>query len=309
MQVALVGRTEVLVEAGNALLERGHRISLVATRKEEGYYRATQEDFRHLAARAGAAFLGDADLGLAGASQLLRDLGCEVALSVHWPTRVSTGVLAIPRHGFLNLHFSDLPRYRGNAGPSWSILTGDAHQGITLHRMVAELDAGPVLSSARMPLDPDTSVSDLFDWWRAIAPRMLVDAVDALARGSATFSPQSADPGAIVRSYPLRVTDAHIDWKQPVEAVHRLVRAFTRPFPGAFTSLEGQRRVTVWRSARTGPGSFLAVPGQVLVASAGEPVIACADGGLELVELELEGCADPAEAKRAILRSRRHRLI
>ncbi|TAN62905.1 MAG: methionyl-tRNA formyltransferase [Magnetospirillum sp.] len=310
MRIALIGRTEVLVAAGELLLQRGHTLVLVATRKEESYYRAGQEEFRRLAERGGARFFADAKVNSGELPAALAEAECDVALSVNWPATVKAEILTLPRHGFLNVHFSDLPRYRGNAGPSWCILAGDSHAGMTLHRMEPTLDTGPSLLQDRLPLGPDTDIGDLFDWWRARAPVMLADGADLLAQGRAVFTPQPTAPEAGLRSYPRRPSDARIDWTQPAETVHRLIRASTHPFPGAFTTLEGERRVVVWRAFQARhSGPFLAMPGQVLYGEDGDPVIACGNGCLRLADVSLEGTEDGVAAKRDILRSLRHRLV
>lgn len=305
MRIALVGRTEVLLAAGELLLDRGYRLAAVITRPAESYYRATAEDFARLAEKAGAPFVAEGRLNGGEHARLLAE--SDVVLSVNWPARIRAEVLGIPRHGFLNVHFSDLPRFRGNAGPSWAILAGDDHQGITVHRMVEELDMGPVLLRDRMALTDDMDVGDLFDWWRRRSPEMLAEAVALLEGGKAQFVEQPLAPEAGLRSYPRRGSDALIDWTRPAGQVHRLIRASSRPFPGAFSTLEGERRLVIWRAVQFDhPGPFLAVPGQVLFGEEGDPVIACGEGCLRLTNVAIEGVEDP---KRLILASLRNRLI
>jgi methionyl-tRNA formyltransferase len=175
--------------------------------------------------------------------------------------------------------------------------------------MVDALDAGPVALRDHFPVGPDTDVEEVYAWLRTRIPELLVELVDTASRGELKLEAQPADLGLALRCYPRRPEDSRIDWRASATEVHRLVRASTRPMQGAFAFLEGERRVTVWRSAPVAPGEpFLAVPGQVCRADGGDPVVACGEGMLRLVEVAVEGCPDSATAKKTILSSLRNRL-
>jgi methionyl-tRNA formyltransferase len=130
------------------------------------------------------------------------------------------------------------------------------------------------------------------------------------SEGSLVLAPQHRDPAQGLRCYPRRPEDARIDWTRPAADILRLVRASGRPFSGAFTSLEGKQRLTIWR-ARLEPviEPFVAVPGQITYAAEDDPVIAGLDGYLRLVDVTLDGLATVSEAKSAVLSSLRNRLI
>ena len=213
------------------------------------------------------------------------------------------------RHGVLNAHAGDLPRYRGNACPNWAILAGEPYCGLCIHQMVPELDAGPVVLRDRLPLSDNTYIGDVYSWLADRIPAMLAEAVDQLADGLVDAVPQPLDPALSMRCYPRKAEDSLIDWNWSSDAVLRMIRASSKPFAGAFTYLEGREKVIVWRAAQeVHSGDFLAVPGQVCFNLEGDPVIACGSGMLRLTEIEAPGAPNNVSAKKLVTRSNRNRL-
>jgi UDP-4-amino-4-deoxy-L-arabinose formyltransferase/UDP-glucuronic acid dehydrogenase (UDP-4-keto-hexauronic acid decarboxylating) len=211
--------------------------------------------------------------------------------------------------GVLNAHAGDLPRFRGNACPNWAILTGEPHVGLCVHRMVPELDAGPVFLRDRLALDDDTYIGDVYAWLERRIPEMLAAAIDGLSDNTLAPVPQPDDPALVLRAYPRRPEDSRIEWAWPRRRVLAMVRASSRPFSGAFAYLEGERKLIIWRAAQiTSPGEILAAPGQVCDRLEGDPAIACGDGLIRLIDISLEGAADVQEAKRLVTASLRNRL-
>lgn len=310
MRIALIGRTRMLLEAGRKLAAADHAVVIVWTSEAEPSYDVGVEDFERLAKDCGADFVCGLGIGTAQAAARLAASGAEIGVAVNWKTVIPRRTLDALPHGVLNAHAGDLPRYRGNACPNWAILMGEERVGVTIHRMSEDLDAGDVLLKRFIPLAEDTHIGDVHAQLDALVPDMFVEAVDGLAAGRLDFVPQSDDPAAILRCFPRRPEDGRIDWAEPADRVLRLVRASSRPFAGAFTTLEGERRVTVWRAERAAfRGAFLAVPGQVCLRIGNDPVVACADGMIRLTEIAVEGVNDPEAAKAALHRSLRNRLV
>lgn len=306
MRIAVLGRSEVLIEATKAVMAAGHEIGLVGTCRTESYYSAGEKDFEALARSAGASYFCDPAINAPHIVSKLKELGAELAISWNWMTKVREEAIRAFRHGVINAHAGDLPRYRGNACPNWAILRGESEIGLCVHEMIPDqLDAGDVLLREKMPISGETYIADVYDWIRLRVPAMFVQAVNAIAAGSAKREPQSGDPASWLRCYPRRPEDSRIDWKGAAGDIHRLVRASSRPLAGAFTALDG-RRVTIWRAAiAEHAGPFAAMPGQVLYGADGDPVIACGNGVLRLTDVEVEG---EAGGKARILKSLRQRL-
>lgn len=147
-------------------------------------------------------------------------------------------MLTMVPHGFINLHFSLLPRWRGAAPVQAAIAAGDTATGATTFRIDAGLDTGEVLGTITEPILPkDTSV-DLLERLATSGAQLLVRTMDGLARGELSPVPQQGEPSYAAK---LLVSDAQIQWQQPAETIDRLIRAVT-PSPGAWTWL-GQSRV------------------------------------------------------------------
>ena len=190
--------------------------------------------------------------------------------------------LALPRLGCLNIHGSLLPRWRGAAPIHRALEAGDTQTGITIMQMDAGLDTGDMLLSEAVAIHPDDTTATLHDRLAALGARLIVQAL-ALAQAGALQAQKQPVTGATYASK-IDKAEAPIDWQQPAAALERRIRAFD-PFPGCSTVLAGLG-VKVWRAqAVAGNGT----PGRVLVADAGQLVVACGQGALELLELQLAG--------------------
>jgi methionyl-tRNA formyltransferase len=310
MKVAVLGRTGMLIAAADSVAARGHSIVVVATATAEQFYDAGVDDYEKLAKRHGAKFLGSVSLRQKAGIKLLKSVSADIAISINWPSVLGQDVLAIFEHGVLNAHAGDLPRYRGNACPNWAILNGEERVGLCIHQMAPdELDAGPIFVNDYLPLADDTYIADVYAWMGASVPSLFAKAVDGIADGTLRPVAQPLDPALSLRCYPRRPDDARLVWTKSVDDVLRLIRASSHPFDGAFAFLEADKKVTVWRAARESHrGQFSAVPGQVCSRAENDPVVACGDGVIRLVDVSIDGCAGSDEAKSLIHRSLRNRL-
>ena len=151
---------------------------------------------------------------------------------------IPTSALEIPKHGWINLHFSLLPAWRGAAPVQHAVLHGDEVTGAAVFQIEEGLDTGPVFGTLTEPIRPTDTAGDLLNRLAAAGAELLVASVDAIADGVATPVPQ---PGEGV-SYAPKVTveDAHVNWTAPAFAVDRRIRACT-PAPGAWTTFRGDR--------------------------------------------------------------------
>jgi methionyl-tRNA formyltransferase len=310
MRVAVIGRTDMLLGAAQEIVNRGHVVPLVWTARSAEYSKTTEEDFRAFALKNNAVFLCSSRISSEDDLAIIYGTACDIAISINFPTLLTASVLTAFTYGVLNAHCGDLPRYRGNACPNWAILNGEKEVGLCIHLMTEDLDSGPIVSQKAMLLGDNTYITDIYAWMEAEIPIMLAQSAEDVAKGVAVLKPQSEQPQSILCVFPRRADDGKIDWKSTVETVLRLVRASSRPFHGAFTTLEGKLVVTIWRAmANPVPYKFSAVPGQVCFSVSGDPVIACSDGMIRLLEVSVDGCTDNNSSKSKILSSFRNRLI
>lgn len=221
----------------------------------------------------------------AAAIEQLRALAPDVMVVAAYGLILPQEVLDLPRYGCLNIHGSLLPRWRGAAPIHRAIEAGDAQTGITIMQMDAGLDTGAMLLREVEPIGPDDTTATLHDRMAALGGRMIVDALQRLARDGKL--PGEAQPEAGV-TYAEKIAkhEAVLDWRKPAEVLARQVRAFD-PFPGALGTVH-DTAVKLWRaSAVAAPAG--AAPGTVLEVSADAIVIACGNGALRVTECQKPG--------------------
>jgi methionyl-tRNA formyltransferase len=214
-------------------------------------------------------------------SALEPDLGVVAAYGKLLPE----ALLGIPRLGMINVHGSILPRWRGAAPVHRAVISGDSETGITIMRVVKELDAGAMLAIRRRPIGPDeTSVEVEHDLAR-IGADLLIETVDALAIGSLTETPQPEE--GITYASKLTKEESAVSWTEPALRIHNLVRGL-QPWPLVAARLAGAR-VLIHRTALTGEvaeapaGTVVAASGDTLAVAAGDARV------LRIVSLQPEG--------------------
>jgi methionyl-tRNA formyltransferase len=191
-------------------------------------------------------------------------------------------VLEIAPHGAFNVHASLLPRWRGAAPIQRALLAGDRETGITIIRMEAGLDTGPILAQRSLAITDRDDSQSLHDRLAPMGGDLMASVLDMLAAGNASEKPQPGEGATYARK--IQDDEAVIDWSQPAVQIERAVRAF-RPAPGAQTGLRGQR-CKIWH-ARTAPGS--GEPGTVIATVTDGIRVACGEGALDITELQRAG--------------------
>ena len=307
MRIAALGRTHWLSDSIHALRNAGHEIVLIGTGPAAPEYSVSEKDFEALASELGCPYFCDVSLNRDEHLARIDAAGADMAISVNWPTLIGRAVIDRFRHGIVNAHAGDLPRYRGNACPNWAILSGEDKVVLTLHQMGEGLDDGPVLLKKVIPLTQESYIGDIYRLLTEAIPKAYVEAIDGLSRGTLKPEPQTRDPSVSLRCFPRIPQDAEIDWALPATALARLVRASAEPFRGAFTHL-GEVPLTIWR-ARAGVLGYpaLGLPGQVVSVDAktGEVAVLTGEGTLLLEVVESDG---GRIAPSSIIRSGRIRL-
>jgi methionyl-tRNA formyltransferase len=197
---------------------------------------------------------------------------------------IPQSIIDLPPLGIVNVHASLLPKYRG-AGPiQWAIANGETITGVTTMRIDAGLDTGDMLLKRETRIEPEETAIELGERLSRIGADLLVETLQGLASGSIQPEPQDSTQASYAPI--LKKEDGRIDWSQPAGQIHNRIRGFL-PWPGAYTTFRGQI-LHIWRS-RVSEVTVNAPPGAI-IASAGQMLVACGDGGaIECVELQLEG--------------------
>jgi methionyl-tRNA formyltransferase len=195
----------------------------------------------------------------------------------------------LQRCPFVNVHYSPLPHYRGRANVNWALINGESHAAITIHMIVAGLDAGNVLYQQLVPIGPHDTVSELYARLNAIQAAHLGPTVLRLLAGY-TGTPQ--DHAAATYGCTRVPDDGEIDWSQPTAVIDRLIRALTPPFPGAYTFANG-RQMTIWQASPVADPPRYAgrVPGRLVARSLrdGTVDVLTGDGILRLQDVQMAG--------------------
>lgn len=288
MKFAAFGRTHWLDDSIRSAVAAGHEAVLIGTCAATPEYRVTEKHFSQLAEELGCPFFCDSSINRPEYIRLAAESGAEVAISVNWLTIIGQRMIDVFRHGVINAHAGDLPRFRGNACPNWAILSSEAQVVLTLHQMAVDLDAGPILLQQAFPLTERTYVADVYRFLERTIPDLFVEALHGLETGAIVPRPQPLDPSLSLRCFPRAPGDGLIDWGLPAEDLARLVRASAEPFSGAYT-FRGAEKLVVWRAyASSLPYPHLGSPGQVVSVqrSTGEVAVLTGAGVLVLEELE-----------------------
>jgi methionyl-tRNA formyltransferase len=287
MKLIFAGTPEFAARALEALLVAGHQVVLVLTQPDRpaGRGMALQASaVKKVALTHGIPVFQPERLKDPATHEPIRaaciDGGAELMVVAAYGLILPQAVLDLPHRGCINIHASLLPRWRGAAPIHRAIEAGDAQTGITLMKMEAGLDTGPMLLAAAIEIDAKDTTGSLHDRLAAVGGKLVVD---ALARFDQLIAVAQPEAGVTYASK-IDKAEAKLDWNQPATILARKLRAFN-PFPGAVVTLAGEP-VKVWRGdVVEGDGR----PGQILAADAAGIVVACGENALRLTELQKPG--------------------
>jgi methionyl-tRNA formyltransferase len=278
VRLVFAGTPPVAVTVLRALMASRHTVEAVVTRPDAPAGRGRRVDTSAVAAA--AAELGLPVLKPARAADpdfqaRLRDIAPDCCPVTAYGALLPESVLGIPRHGWVNLHFSVLPSWRGAAPVQHAILHGDDITGATTFQIVKALDAGPVFGVLTEPIRPADTAGDLLDRLAISGAELLVATLDGIEDGTLRAVPQPAEGVSLAPK--LTPADAQVDWKLPAHLIDRQIRGCT-PDPGAWTDFGGAR-LKLWPVTLTPPPR----PGAAGAAeSDGEPVTGLAPGELRV---------------------------
>lgn len=284
MRVLFAGTPEAAIPSLDAIVEAGHDVVGVLTRPPAPAGRK-----RHLVSSPVAQHA--TALGLPVFTphhprepdfhQQLIDLAPQVCPVVAYGALLPESILAVPDHGWVNLHFSVLPRWRGAAPAQRAIIAGDPEVGATTFQIVQELDAGPVYLTHSEPLGPLETAGEVLDRLAHRGAELLVQTLTLIAEGKA---PHPQPEESVTVAAKLTPEGARIDWRRDAPSLHDHIRGHS-PDPGAWTLWRGQRLKVL----RTAPADLVELaPGQLRVAKH-QVCVGTGAGCLELIEVQPVG--------------------
>ena len=282
MRVVYAGTPTFAVPALEALVLARHEVALVLTQPDRPSGRGlklTPSPVAACAERHGLRTSKPESLRSPAAREEIEAVAPDVMVVAAYGLILPQAVLDVPRNGCINIHASLLPRWRGAAPVHRALLAGDPVTGISIMRMDAGLDTGPVLLEMPLPILPDDTTGSLTEKLARLGAEAIVEALAHLD----SLQPRPQDSSQATYAAKVSKVEAGVDWARPAEEIARQVRAFN-PAPGAQATVRGLR-LKVWEAHPTPdrhpPGEVVSVPDGLLVG--------CGTGSLRMAVVQREG--------------------
>lgn len=260
-----------------ALLRHGFEICGVFTHKDDPGENVWFDSVAMLAAARDIPVFAPDDINHPLWVQRIKKMNPDILFSFYYRQMVKPAVLDIPHAGCLNLHGSLLPKYRGRCPVNWVLVNGETETGVTLHHMTAQPDAGDIVGRKKVAISDDDTAASLHEKLARASRELLDEILPQIKVGTAPRTPQDARQATYYGGR--RPADGEIDWTKQSLQIRNLVRAVTRPYPGAFSHL-GDKKCLFWAVSTVPSGANKSPPGTII--STNPLVIACGDGAVRI---------------------------
>ena len=290
MRIVFMGTPSFAVASLEALVRAGHQVAGVFSQPDKPVGRHQNKlqptPVKECAQAHGIPVYQPEKLRDGTALALLRELDPELIVAAAYGRILPDDILALPPKGCINVHSSLLPKYRGSAPINWAILNGDRETGVTIQKMVRDLDAGDIILQRATPIGADENAAALYDRLALMGGELLTQAVAQIEAGIAACTPQ--DHAQATQAPMLSKALSPVDWTRSAQAIHNQIRGLY-PWPGVSTDVIGGEPVKLW-AARTAEMPAAARPGTILSAGKEGIDVACGDGrALRILELQAPG--------------------
>jgi len=284
MRLVFLGTPGFAVPTLEAIVRAGHEVAVVITQPDRPRGRGQIPAFppvKETALRLGLPVYQPERVRRPEAVEYLRGIGVDAMVVVGYGQIIPQTVIDLVPRGIINVHASLLPKYRGAGPVQWAIMNGETRTGVTTMRIDAGLDTGGMLLKAETEIGPEENAIELGKRLSIMGAELLVETLARLKE----IVPEKQDDAAATWAPLLKKEDGVIDWTRPAKWVNHRVRGL-QPWPGAYTKFREQT-LHVWK-ARAEPRPLgSGVPGQIV--SSRPLTVATGDGGLELIEVQIEG--------------------
>jgi len=294
LRIVFMGTPEFAVTSLRALVENGYHIVGVVTAPDKRSGRGLQihqSDVKRYAESCGIPVLQPEKLKDENFLQELEALKADLQIIVAF-RMLPEVVWKMAPLGTFNLHGSLLPCYRGAAPLNWAIINGDLETGVTTFLLKQEIDTGNILFQESVPIGLEEAFGDLHDKLMGIGANLVIKTVEALADGKVTSFPQSSLKLDTERLHAPKIfkETCKINWQKPAAAINNLIRGLS-PYPAAWTNLKGngsETGIKIFKASVECIGHNCQ-PGEILSDNKSYLKIACADGFLHILDLQVAG--------------------
>jgi methionyl-tRNA formyltransferase len=284
--IVVCGYSDVGYKCLKALFDAGESVRLVYTHEdapgEERWFGSVAD----LARSRGIEPRVVADLGNPADEERIRAVQPDFLFSFYFRKMIAGNILSLARRGALNMHGSLLPLFRGRSPVNWAILKGATETGASLHYMTGKPDAGDLVDQERVPIGPEDDALTVSRRVGDAAALVLSRSLPRLKAGTAPRVPLDLSKGSYFGGR--KPEDGLIDWSHSAKEIHDLVRAVSKPWPGAFTDIFG-KKVTVWKTRLSPHGGHDVFPGEVKLTETSVIVFAGDDHTVEILSALPEG--------------------
>jgi len=291
MRIGWIGSHLEGVPALCGLLERGFRLEAVITLKPAASSKQSgAANYAPLCAAYGVPLYQIANVNDDESLRLLKKLSLDLVFVIGWSQIVRLEALKLAKVGMIGAHASLLPHNRGRAPINWSLIKGERQTGNSLIWLAEGVDAGDIIDQMAIPVTPYDTCASLYEKVAETNREMILGVLPKILAGERPGRPQSHNGTSVLPGR--KPADGLLRWSLASQEIYNFVRALTRPYPGAFSWLNGQRWL-IWQcSLLPAFGSIDAVPGQVIgpvfspIPGACGQMVACGTGAVTLLEVE-----------------------
>lgn len=286
MKIIFFGSDDFATTHLEALLQTSHQVVAVVTQPDSRQGRGmpmTISPIKAIATRYKITCLTPSNLKSAEIVSQLKSFQADLFVVVAYGKLLTQEILDIPKIFCINVHGSLLPKYRGAAPINWAILNGDRQTGVTIQKMVLSLDAGDIITQAKMDIPADMDAKQLRLEMAGRGATLLVTTVDALQSGQFTLTPQAEDQ--ISYAAKLSKEMGRIDWSKNAQSIYNQIRGLT-PWPGTYTNFKD--KILKILRARIVDEKYEGAPGSVVHIDKNGFIVNCGQGALFITQVHLE---------------------
>jgi len=287
MKVVFMGTPDFAVGTLEAIIEAGHEVLLVVTQPDKPKGRSGALQFppvKECAVAHGIEVFQPTKIRLEENVEFLRKYEADIFVVAAFGQILPKSILDMPKYGCINVHASLLPKYRGAAPIQWAVINGDPVTGVTIQQMAIGVDTGDIIVAQKLAISEDETGGGLFDKLAVVGAEACLEAMEQIANGTATRTPQNHEEATHVSM--ISKEFGLIDWNKSAVEIERLIRGLN-PWPSAYTKLDG-KTFKIWKASVKKENTD-AKPGCVCKVAKNSLEVQTGDGVLSLEEVQLEG--------------------